>query len=47
MGSIDDFEGIVRGQKYFDGSQCDKCYYYNYNRILRDLLGKIEHQEFV
>lgn len=47
MGSIDDLQKIYGGQKYFDGSICNRCYYNEYNRILKNLMAKIRHECFI
>lgn len=36
-----------KNQKAFNGSICSKCYYMNYNRILKSMLSEINHADFV
>jgi organic radical activating enzyme len=47
MGRIEDIEKIYFEQKFFNGLQCYRCYYKNYNDILEQMVGKMEHLEFV
>lgn len=42
-----DLNDIIVNQKYFDGSQCEVCYYDNYNFLLNSLLEKVNHLEWV
>jgi len=44
---VKDIMDLYRGQRIFNGSQCYRCYYQNYNELLSVLLGKVEHKEFV
>lgn len=47
MGRIEDIVDIYKKQKFFNGLQCYRCYYKNYNDILGQMVGKMEHLEFV
>jgi organic radical activating enzyme len=47
MGDISEFEEIVRKQQFFDGSNCVKCYYNNYNEALSIIQRGIIHKAFV
>ncbi len=47
MGRMEDIAGIYEKQKWFDGSQCSRCYYKNYNDFLSILSADIQHGRFV
>jgi len=47
MGTIDDLAELYKKQIPFNGLQCDRCYYKNYNNILGMMLEPTEHVEFV
>lgn len=47
MGHYKDLPALVKGQKIFDGSDCIKCYYDEYNHALNSLKSSIVHKEFV
>ena len=47
MGPMEDLNQIVNGQKYFDGSVCDRCYYKAYNTTLDMMTTPLSHEEFV
>ena len=47
MGRMEHIREIIGSQKPFDGSDCFRCYYKNYNDILRSMGEPIEHLEFV
>ena len=47
MGEIKDLADILDNQRYFDGKDCDVCYYQQYNQVLSTLLTKLEHKNFV
>jgi len=47
MGDIKDLPEILDKQKYFDGSVCNVCYYSQYNDIIKKLLNKPEHINFI
>ena len=47
MGEVEDLERIILDQESFDGSNCDVCYYSQYNDALSKLLIKPDHVEFV
>lgn len=47
MGRIEDIVNIYKNQKFFNGLQCYRCYYKNYNDILGQMVGEMEHLEFV
>ena len=45
-GTIDDIDKIWKEQKHYDGQNCKKCYYSNYNTLLSTLLEEIKHKNF-
>ena len=47
MGPASDLTEIYETQRYFDGSQCVRCYYDEYNALLDQLTTPIDHEEFV
>ncbi len=47
MGRIEDIIDIYKNQKFFNGSQCYRCYYKNYNDILGQMVGNTKHPEFI
>lgn len=47
MGIGDDISSIYKIQKYFDGSNCVRCYYDEYNEALELLTSKLKHLVFV
>jgi len=47
MGDIEDLPRIYREQRFFDGSNCIKCYYKDYNDILTTLQAGVKHGRFV
>jgi len=48
IGDSADIEKIIEKSNIpFDGSKCVKCYYDNYNIILKGMLSEIKHKEFV
>lgn len=47
MGPIQDLKKIYQKQKYFNGNQCVKCYYNDYNFVLDKLISKIKHEDFL
>ena len=47
MGDYNDIDRIWRDQVPFDGSNCVKCYYSEYNNALDLLLKDIHHVEFI
>ncbi len=47
MGTINNIEDVLLNQWFFDGSICHKCYYGNYNRVLRVLMNGLKHKVFV
>jgi len=48
LGDAADIEGIIdRSNIPLDGSICMKCYYMNYNILLRGMLKSVVHKEFV
>jgi organic radical activating enzyme len=47
MGDARDLLGIIDKQVPFDGSQCTRCYYQDYNKILGQMIGDVDHKEFV
>ena len=47
MGIAVDLYEIYQQQRYFDGSQCDRCYYDDYNSLLNQMIEPVEHEEFL
>lgn len=47
MGDASELKQIYLQQENFDGSQCVKCYYDNYNTLLASMKNKIKHEKFV
>lgn len=47
MGLATEMYNIYQEQKHFDGSQCVRCYYDNYNSLLEQMIIPLEHKEFV
>ena len=47
MGNVKDIEEIYNNQRYFDGSNCVKCYYQNYNLLLKEMIKPLKHLDFV
>jgi organic radical activating enzyme len=47
MGHIRDIKAIYANQGIFDGTQCYRCYYGEYNETLDILTQNIEHREFL
>ena len=47
MGHVDNIQHIWKEQKPFDGSQCVRCYYDDYNSLLANMLAEIDHENFV
>lgn len=47
MGKMEDIEKIIKKQKYYNGSNCYRCYYDNYNKALEILISNIHHKEFI
>lgn len=47
MGGINDLRDIYENQQHFNGLQCNRCYYKNYNDILSQMIEPTEHLDFV
>jgi MoaA/NifB/PqqE/SkfB family radical SAM enzyme len=47
MGHFTEWEKIVEKQQNFDGSACIKCFYPEYNAVLKALKSDIHHKEFI
>jgi len=47
MGWVTDVDSIWRGQKYYDGSACVRCYYDDYNEALSLMGMPLTHREFI
>ena len=47
MGMYKDLPEIIAKQRYYDGSRCYRCYYAEYNELLKILMDGIEHKNFV
>lgn len=47
MGHWSDLPSIIRAQKNYNGNSCTKCYYPEYNAVLKALKTKTEHKEFI
>jgi len=46
-GTVQDIDKIWEEQRFYDGSNCVKCYYQNYNTLLSTLLEGIKHKKFI
>jgi len=44
---INEIEEVWNKQKFFDGSECTKCYYGAYNQALHHMLHGVKHSEFI
>ncbi|GAH82347.1 unnamed protein product, partial [marine sediment metagenome] len=44
---INNLEDVLVNKWFYDGSECYKCYYGNYNRVLKILMNGLKHKEFV
>lgn len=47
MGGMLDLPQLIKSQKCFDGSQCIRCYYQEYNTYLEMLLSELKHVRFI
>jgi len=47
MGKGMDIDKLYKEQLYYDGSDCARCYYDEYNVLLDKMTAKIEHIDFV
>jgi MoaA/NifB/PqqE/SkfB family radical SAM enzyme len=48
MGSIDNIIDIIEQKKWYNGENCDKCYYSDYNKMLEVFFtNELKHIEFV
>lgn len=47
MGDMFDLPQLIKEQKFFDGSNCVRCYYSEYNQMIDLLLSKLEHKVFI
>ena len=47
MGRMENIKDLYKNQTYFNGLECYRCYYKNYNDILGQMIGNMEHLEFV
>ena len=47
MGLAKDIDKVYNEQRYFDGSNCYRCYYKEYNDALTMLLSDVKHKKFV
>ena len=48
LGSAFDMKKIMKNSKVpLDGSICSKCYYQNYNQVLKAAMSNIEHKNFL
>lgn len=48
LGSVWGIEEIIKkSNKPLNGNICVKCYYMNYNRILKSMLNEVQHAEFI
>ena len=47
MGTTNDIDRIWKDQASFDGSVCSRCYYDNYNSILKLMTTPLQHREFI
>jgi MoaA/NifB/PqqE/SkfB family radical SAM enzyme len=47
LGRAEDIDKIFAGQIPFNGSKCVKCYYDQYNKLLKSVLDGVQHKKFV
>jgi MoaA/NifB/PqqE/SkfB family radical SAM enzyme len=47
MGVWEDADDMYLRQEYFDGSDCDRCYYDSYNTALDSMTLDVNHKEFI
>ncbi len=47
MGTVEDIESIYRRESTFNGLECRKCYYSQYNKLLGFRTLELNHREFV
>jgi hypothetical protein len=47
LGHISQMEKIWKDQAYFNGDQCSRCYYDEYNQVLNSYFSDITHHNFV
>lgn len=47
MGGMFDLPKLIEEQKFFDGSNCQRCYYSEYNQLMDLMIAKLEHVRFV
>lgn len=47
MGTIRELDTVLKQQRFFDGSVCDRCYYGAYNRVLLGKITPVEFEEFL
>lgn len=47
MGHYKDLPQIIEGQHNYNGSDCDVCYYPEYNITLKAMTGDVKHKEFI
>jgi hypothetical protein len=47
MGSIQNMPHLVKQQAFCDGCKCVRCYYSEYNQLLRLLLTRVNYLNFV
>jgi len=47
MGMVDDLPELIEKQRFFNGSICVRCYYGEYNNLLKLLLADVKHLNFV
>lgn len=47
MGELKDLKKIIKKQKNFDGSVCDRCYYNDYNKSLNAIQNTPKHKNFI
>ena len=47
MGHMKNIQHIWTKQSPFDGSQCVRCYYDDYNSLLANMLAEVDHENFV
>jgi organic radical activating enzyme len=47
MGTMEDLPDLIDEQKFFDGSKCVKCYYNEYNELIKQIVEKTLHKRFI
>ena len=43
----ENLDEIIEGQKHYDGSLCERCYYSDYNELMAMVMSKVDHLAWV